>query len=798
MMTSPWKKSLVVAFLATTSWVPSGFTQQAGSGDPYELEVRPFLARHCAECHGTTKPKGNFRLEELTPDFAGKAEERWASVLDQLSSGAMPPKSKPRPPKPEVKAVSEWISRKSVQAASSRRATQGRVVLRRLNRAEYVNTVRDLLGVDVDLSGLLALDGTADGFDNVGAGLHLSSFALERYLDAAGRALDVAISNRPAPKTVSKRYSLKTSHAVRNPQESVFRVDGETVVCFTSAHYHRVHPPDFWPNDRGTYRVKVSACAVQSEGKPVTFDLIGDTAGLVNYFDAPPDTPTVFEAVVRMEAHTSISILPFGLTMPGKVTKVGVDHYTGPGLAVQWMEVEGPLVESWPPESHRRLFGDLAQVATGKYRDRLEVVSSRPQADAERIVRDFAARAFRRPVGDSDVRPFLDIVESRLAEKDSFEQAVRAGLAAVMSSPRFLFLDERPGKLDDYALASRLSYFLWSSMPDLELFQLAAERKLGRPEILREQVERMLRSPKADALTTNFCGQWLALRDIDFTSPHYLLYPEFDQMLKVSMVKETELFFEELLKNDLSVANIVSSDFSMLNGRLARHYGIPDVEGLWQFRKVQLPPESHRGGVLTMASVLKVTADGTSTSPVKRGAWILDRILGTPPSRPPADVPPLEPDIRGAKTIREQLAKHRDNPTCAGCHSQIDPPGFALESFDVIGGYREFYRLHNWTAGAKEIKGVSYLRGPNVDATGVMADGQPFQSIDDFKKLLAKDPDQIARSLVRKLVTYSTGGAPEPSDQAEIESIVTRLRKRNYGLRTLVHEVVESRMFGEK
>jgi mono/diheme cytochrome c family protein len=796
---TPFRNSVVLSLLALGAWDPAVFGRQAGTeGDPYDQQVRPFLARHCAECHGTTKPKGNFRLEELTPDFAEKSEERWASVLEQLGAGAMPPKAKPRPPQPELRAVRDWIARRSAQAASGRRAAQGRVVLRRLNRNEYVNTVRDLLGVDADLSGLLALDGASDGFDNVGTGLHLSSFAIERYLDAAGRALDVAIANRPAPKVIKKQYSLKTSHNVRNPGESVFRVDGDTVVCFTSAHYQRVHVTDFWPPDRGHYRVRVSASAVQSEGKPVSFDLSGDTAGLVDYFDAPADTPAVFERVVRMEAHTCISILPFGLPMPGKVTAVGADHYTGPGLALQWVEVEGPLFDTWPPESHRRLFGDLPQVTTGKYHDRLEVTSAHPLPDAARILRGFAGRAFRRPVGDADVQPFLDIVESRLAEKDSFEQAVRAGLSAVLASPRFLFLDERPGKLDDYALASRLSYFFWSSMPDDELFALAAEGKLRRPEILRQQVERMLKSPKAEAFTTHFCGQWLALRDIDFTSPHYLLYPEFDAMLKVSMVKETELFFQELLANDLSVTNFVASDFSMLNGRLARHYGIPGVEGLWQFRKVPLPPESHRGGVLTMASVLKVTADGTSTSPVKRGAWILDRILGTPPSRPPADVPPLEPDIRGAKSIREQLAKHRNNPACASCHAQIDPPGFALESFDVIGGWREFYRLQNWVKGAKEIKGVGYLRGPDVDATGVMADGVPFQSIDEFKKLLLRDADQIARSLVRKLVTYATGGAPEPCDQAEVESIVSRVREKKYGLRTLVHEIVLSRMFGEK
>jgi len=308
----------------------------------------------------------------------------------------------------------------------------------------------------------------------------------------------------------------------------------------------------------------------------------------------------------------------------------------------------------------------------------------------------------------------------------------------------------------------------------------------------------MLRSPQASSFTKNFCGQWLGLRDIDFTAPNHIAYPEFDEMLKVSMVREAELFFSELLEHDLSLTNIVASDFSMLNGRLASHYGIPGVEGLWEFRKVALPPESHRGGMMTMASVLKVTANGTSTSPITRGAWVLERILGTPPPRPPANVPALEPDIRGAKSIREQLAKHRTIESCASCHAQIDPPGFALESFDVIGGWRDFYRLERWVKGAKPIKGKQYLEGPAVDPTGELPDGRKFQNIDEFKQLLLKEKDQVARAMIRRLVIYATGGAPESADRSEMERVLERARAKDYGLRTLVHEIVQSRLFREK
>lgn len=766
----------------------------AGQGVPEQ--VRTFLQQHCVECHSGEKPKAKFRVDSLADDLGDRAEwERWQKVLKRVSAGEMPPQAKPRPAEKDVAALTDWIA---AQTAAARRAA-GRVVLRRLNRAEYENTVRDLLGVQVNLKELLAQDGALDGFDNVGAALHLSSFGMERYLDATDAALNLAIVNQPAPPTQKVRYSLKDSHAVTHKdRRPFFRVLDDAVVCFTSIPYTTISLSQFYPNHRGDYRVRVSASGFQSAGKPVSFQAHGETAGLIGYFDVPADEPTVREFVTRIEARTGFSLLPYGLDNGMAVHKIGADNFTGPGLAIQWIEVEGPLYESWPPPSHRRIFGDLPQERVQPGDDRLEVVSKDPQADAERILRTFARRAFRRSVTDDDLKPYFAMVKASLADGDSFEQAVRVGLTAILLSPRFLFLDEKPGPLDDFALASRLSYFLWSTMPDEELLVLAEQGRLREAETLRGQVERMLNSPQAAAFVSNFCGQWLALRDIDATSPNNFLYPEFDELLKVSMVRETELFFTELLRNDLSVMNLVASDFSMLNGRLARHYGIPGVDGLWEFGKVPLPADSHRGGVLTMASVLKVTANGASTSPVTRGVWVLERILGTPPPRPPADVPPLEPDIRGATTIREQLAKHREIGACAACHSKIDPPGFALESFDVIGNWRDYYRVTPSARVAKEIPGQHYLQGHDVDATGEMADGQKFQNIDEFKQLLLKDKDQIARALTVRLATYATGGAPEPADGPEIEAIVARVRAKDFGLRTLVHEVVQSRMFREK
>jgi mono/diheme cytochrome c family protein len=787
--------------------------------DPF----RTFLTQHCQECHSGEKPKGDFSLDQLAPDFDNAANrERWLAVLKRVRAGEMPPKTKPRPAEKDVQALAGWIGAKTGGA----RLADGRTVLRRLNRIEYQNTVRDLLGIEVDFQEMLPADSSANGFDNSGEAMHVSSFLMEKYLEAADTALGLAIANGPQPPVIKKRYSLKDQHQVKQSTESVFRVQEDTVALFSSSAWQAVHIYQFYPPDRGRYRFRISASAIQSSDKPVTYCVsvagkrMAGKYGLIGYFDAPAEEPTVVEFVEFMEPRTTIHILPYGLPNAQTVHKIGADKYEGPGLAVQWVEIEGPLNDTWPPESHHRLFGNLEQKPSPVFNNskRVEVASNNPEADAEKILRDFARRAFRRSVTEADVKPFVDLVKEKLTAKQSFEKAVRVGLTAIMVSPDFLFLRENvgpasragqpssparlagPTALDDFALAARLSYFLWSTMPDEELLTLAEKGKLSQPETLRAQVERMLKHSKATAFTENFVGQWLGLREIDATEPSYLLYSEFDHMLKVSMIRETELFFAEVLKDDLSLTNFVASDFTMLNARLAKHYGISGLDG-FAFRKVTLPPGSHRGGVLTMASVLKVTANGTTTSPVMRGVWVMERILGTPPPKPPADVPPIEPDIRGATTIREQLAKHRQVASCASCHNKIDPPGFALESFDVIGGWREQYR----TTGNGDRKDVivdgrrmPYRMGLTVDPSDVMPDGSKFKDIDEFKQLLLKDKDQLARALAEKLLTYATGAAPEATDKAEIEAIVRKIRERNYGLRTLVHEVVQSGVFQTK
>jgi hypothetical protein len=783
-----------------------------------------FFDQYCQACHSGEKPKGDFRVADLSQDFASKENRNgWLNVVRQLKAGTMPPEGKPRPGAEEAKTLVDWIDGQVVSAERARHALQGRAVMRRLNQVEYQNTVRDLLGVELELKDLLPDDTIPGGFDTSAEALHMSSYQLDGYLAAATRVLDAAVANGPRPAFVKRRIDPKNESVTR--RHDVYRHVDDGVAIFASdlASNIQIVCWNFHTRHRGKYRFRISAYAYQSE-KPVIFHVnggtnnLGDPPYLIGHFEVPPrkpaDQPTVIEFVESMEAGRNIRLLVDTETRPRDLQRLGgAENYEGPGLVVQWVEMEGPLLESWPPPSYRLLFGDLPQVPSPDDADRREVVSQQPLADAEAILRRFTRRAFRRSVTTEDIQPFLSRVQAKLDEGYSFERAVRTGLKAVLISPEFLFLREtvrptghsgapegpmQPAALDEFALASRLSYFLWSSMPDEELLQLAEAGKLSQPMTLREQVERMLRDPKASAFTENFAGQWLGLRSIDATQPDRQLYPEYDDILRSAMIKEVYLFFAEVLQDDLSLTNFVSSDFSVLNQRLAEHYGIPDVEGL-EFRKVSLPADSHRGGVMTMAAILKVTANGTTTSPIVRGSWVLDRILGTPPPRPPANVEAVEPDIRGATTIRNQLAKHRQVESCAVCHESIDPPGFALENFDVIGGWREQYRSIG-SGAPVTVNGMRmrYKHGPAVDAGDVLPDGRQFQNIDEFKNLLLADKDQLARALAEKLLHYATGTPPSTANRPQFEAIVEAVRDKNYGLRSLVHEVVQSEVFRNK
>jgi len=573
------------------------------------------------------------------------------------------------------------------------------------------------------------------------------------------------------------------------------RDDG--VVLFRSGGDSATDLRKFKASGPGRYRFRISASAHNSS-TPLPMAIIlgnfvvsGNITRHLGYFDAQPGAPKLIEFEERLVAkNDTIKITPIALPFV-YLKQETMAEYPGPGLKIHWVEVEGPLPETWPTESYRRVFADVDPKA-GKL------------ADAEKLLRTFLPKAFRRPVTEDEVKPFVALVSKALEMGLPFEAALRTGYKAVLSSPNFLYLREPAGPLDDYALASRLSYFLWSTTPDEPLLNLANKGELHKPEVLHAQVDRMLKDLKSKAFTENFTGQWLGLRDISATTADKSLYPEYDEFLQGSSVRETHLFFNELLKENLGVRNFIDSDFAMLNGRLAKHYDIPDVYGV-DFRKVALKPEYHRGGVITHASVLKVTANGTTTSPVVRGVWMLDRIMGKPVPPPPANVPAIEPDIRGAITIREQLAKHRQTENCATCHTRIDPPGFALENYDVIGGWRNKYRVvvsdrkfavnNRFGPLGKYLAAYQYGLGLPVDSGDTLHDGRSFKTIEDFKKLILADPEQIARSITEKLMVYSTGHTVGFNDQKAINAILADAKKSDYGLRTLVHSIVASELF---
>lgn len=764
------------------------------AGDaPWQTGLKPFLDQHCIACHEGSDADGILDIAGLDDDLSdAETMRRWILVHDRIESGEMPPADQPDLSMAEKTTLLKSLSDELTTADR----LQNDVVLRRLNRNEYENSVRDLFGVFVLAKGYLPEDSPTDGFDNVGEGLALSAEAMRAYLDAADAVLDAVLGPPKKPKRIVHRTNLNDQRdhlGNLNDKQfgKMFRKTEDGLVIFQSnycpthlVNFARLRPP------AGTYRGTIRVRTIQSD-RPVTMRVYGgDTIvgraenHLVGYYDIPPGDWVTIEFTDRL-------VLDGGTFHPkcyGTIdTRKDAETYPNPGLEIGEITITGPL-EEWPPPSRKRLFGEVdPQTGTPK--------------DAETILGDLLPRVFRRPTSLEEIAFHVDLVRSSIDAGESFEAAMRQTLKTALCSPGFLFLTE-PGKpkIDSFALASRLSYFFWSSTPDRELLELAALGTLSQPNVLRHQTERLLKDPKAKAFVENFTGQWLDLREIDFTAPDQNLYPEFDELLKISMVQETQRFFQEILDHDLSLMNFVDSDFVIINERLAAHYGIEGVTGQ-EFRKVNLSSDSVRGGVLTQGSVLKVTANGTNTSPVLRGAWVMENILGIIPTPPPASVSAIEPDTRGATTLREQLARHRDQESCAVCHDQIDPPGFALENFSAIGGWQDRYRT---TGEGKrpEIRRapftfdyIRYKIGLPVDATGTTADGQPFKDVREFKRLLLSDKKPISNGLTRKILTYALGRRVGFSDRPAVERIVQQTAQKGYGFRSLIHEVVQSELF---
>ncbi len=820
--------ALMSAFVA---WI--GFalfaTVRLHGAEPIAKPLQSLFDQHCNSCHSGDKPEGVLQLDTLPLDVTNVMEERqWSKVYDKLAKGEMPPASASQLSKDERDKSVDYLRRTLHHRSLANQQSEGRVVVRRLNATEYQNTLNDLLGIDIPLKELLPEDSFKAGFDNVSEALDISATHFLRYQEAAERAIQSVVPIHPPIPFAEKRTGRTMTEKGPNFREGLGRnskLEGDSLIIYSKLPRYGLCATAAVPAG-GRYKIQLKACAVGAEGKSIPVGLMrvmqSGREGPVLYDvrDIPHGEPQVIEFECDLVARQAF-VVNLLTTWDIRRFKKPIEEYTGPGLLVEWLNIEGPIGD-FPPKPYTVLFDDLplkarsvvqAEMAGKRVPDTrsrripqhwesdpLIPASDHPKEDAQRLLNSFVPLVFRREVSKEEVDHFIQAAHRKLDDGYLFFDAMRYAYKLVLTSPDFLFLlnSRQDHKLDDYALASRLSYFLWSSAPDAELLGLAKQNQLHEAKVLHAQVERMLNSPLASRFVKNFTGQWLDLRRIDFTIPDPVLYSDFDSLLLWSMPLETHAFFDTVLREDLSLTNFVDSDWSMLNERLAALYGVPGVEGS-SLRRVSLPASAHRGGVMTHASVLKVTADGTRTSPVLRGAWVLDRILGLPPAPPPPNIPPIEPDIRGATTIREQLEKHRNTQACATCHNSIDPPGFALECFDPIGNYREFYRVTTKTkAGLVDLpygSGRPIYRGPDVEQGGQTPDGESFETVDDYKKLLLRDQDQLARNLTQKILIYSTGADIQFADREIVEQIVRELKSKQYGLRTLIHYVVQSRPF---
>ncbi len=1035
---------------------------------------RVFFEEHCFDCHDGEKKKGGLDLDALKTNFADADNfALWVKVHDRVVAGEMPPKKKARPPAAESAAFLGSLAKELTLAEASKSAGGGRSTVRRMNRVEYENALRDLLALPLlRVKEMLPEDGQQFGFDKVAGALDISHIQMTKYLQTADTALRQAVvpaAARPETKTwrelamqqdsaraaVAAKCSVPlngreiapglTSLVAGNPVEDYgnsYRApsfSGTAESCAMLTGVIGAHQPEglqidhFRPTVPGWYRVRFSIWSLRwerthavaavrglvrsytslgppyfkdanghwqatplspeqfaAQNKPngadwrenVEFYGEGEATHIIRaslkgeplgYFDAPSLKPKRHEFKVWLNPGERVSFHAMTLpasAAPGGGPSDGILDYEGPGVAYDWFEVEGPLVEEWPPASQRRLFGEVPTAAyprpplagapvveagttaklpladcqgagqmlgaerllnqngtttmtlncavSGEYelavaasqtkagdeaakmvlllgkdempharfsveatraepkifrakfrvesagpvmvgvqfandffdeknpdanlRDRnlflaglevtapkaplVDALAAKP-ADHRGLLSAFAARAFRRPVEAEEVAPFASLVEGQLAHGTSFEDAMLAGYKAILCAPDFLFIGLESGvpqpaktgaaRLGDYALASRLSFFFWNSLPDAALLELAANHTLAQPAVLQAQVERMLADTRSERFVEHFLDEWLELKKIDFTTPDPALYPEYDPWLHDSMLAETRASFRRLLTQNLGVREVIASDTICINQRLAELYGIRGVNGA-DLREMKVPAGSPRGGFLTQAAVLKVTANGTATSPVLRGVWVTERLLGIPRQPPPPNIPAVEPDATGAVTIRQMIEKHRADASCAACHAKMDPPGMALENFDVIGGWRDRYRLagtpgkiHTSTGDVAEptveifsATNVGYrnrmkLRlGSEVDATGELADGRKFADVNGLRALLLADEDALARNLARQLLIYATGAGIRFSDRTGIEAIIAKTKPAHHGLRSLVQEVVASELFQSK
>lgn len=720
----------------------------AGAETSFQKEIMPFVTKHCYSCHGNGEAMGDFSLEEFKDAKAlHKGPEHWDRIIEMLHDRAMPPEDEPQPTQAEVDKVLSTIRDVRVVMEANTPPSVGRVTARRLNKTEYNNTIRDLLGVDFKPAEEFPADDVGYGFDNIGDVLSVSPLLLEKYLAATESILDQAIMVvKPPQPAKSTLGSLRLPAAI---------AEGEI--------------GGLGSFEEGDYVIRTRLASTQATRSAVRASLRVDGKAVKEFSLKPSVTdPTLFEATVRMKAGLQRVTVAF--VNPAKAQANAQANVEANKLQVQSLEVEGPFNPAPPKYSavHTRLMAHKAGLA--------------PRDAAKEIVTRFMTKAYRRPVQAAEVEKSLAFFDASQKQGEQFELGVRAALYRVLMSPDFLFRIEKDPEglaadtayeISEYELASRLSYFMWNTMPDDELFALASKGQLRRN--LTKQIQRMVKDPRSESFLRNFSEQWLTLRKLDLISPDPEMFPTFDHHLKESMIQESVMFFDAIAREDRSVLDLLNADFTFVNEPLAKLYGVNTVKGD-EFVRVKAP--QNRGGVLTMASLLALNSNATRTSPVKRGKFILEEILNTPPPPPPPDVPALEEGKQLTGTLRQIMEQHRENPTCASCHSKMDPLGFAFENFDAIGAWRD-----------KDSSGAP------IDASGVLPDGKAFEGATGLKAVLDSKKDLFLRSISDKMLTYALGRGLEYYDRPAIEKIVEGLSKNNYRFSTLVLEIVQSDPF---
>ncbi|MDA1014412.1 MAG: DUF1592 domain-containing protein [Planctomycetota bacterium] len=821
----------------------------------FEQVLKPFLKSHCIGCHGPAAQEGEFRVDvQLVNDFLDPvAKGKWGEVVNVLNSHEMPPEDETQPQPDEVAKVVDWIARQMARAELHRRDSA--IVLRRINRAEYRNTIRDLIGIDFDTAGF-PQDPPAGGFDNNGGALTTSPLHLELYYNAARKILDRALVEGPRPSTIKWRFQPESGDSDSNR----VNYDGQRLIVnggnnpskdgFKILHHERwdkkLNARTFKLPHDGEYVIRIRAAGVvptrdqvvasarpflqQRMDKDIqknptrekyarrAFDdtlqhfqtdrmydygaarmklirhLGGQPAVLAELdVDATLKAPKVFEVRARFSTDGAGLTIEYAYDIPKELENFWFqtgDDFARPELWVDWFEIEGPLHPAWPPRSHSRILFESPLQETDE------------RAYAREVLARFMPRAWRRPVTGDEIDEKLRLFDTVRPQAPSFVSAIKTPLVAAMISPSFLFLAEpeeqatAPGqhvarRLNDHELAGRLSYFLWSSMPDAELARLADAGGLSDPRVLAAQVERMLPDAKCQELVRNFAGQWLGLREVGANPPAQDLYRRYDRHLEISIVEESLAFFREVLRSNLSVMNFVRSDFVMINERLGRFYGIPGVRGD-HFRRVPVPDGVHRGGILTQASILSTTSNGTRTSPVKRGTWVMKNVLGIDPGLPVANAGEIAPKVPGLDkaTVRQRLEIHRSLPQCARCHNKIDPLGFALENYDASGDWRE-REGHGY-------KGRIGANDPMIDASSKLLDGTEINGIDSLQEALMARQDLFLKCLAGKMMTYALGRELGIADQLHVNACVDHLKTRGDTMKSLIQFIVASEPFRSK